>query len=85
MLSSVLSVPGADGGTGLRAARARGNVGGRPPVMDEEKIQMASRLKANSDSTVGEICDTLGISKSTFYRYVGPNGDVRKELNGESS
>ena len=70
---------------GLRAARARGNVGGRPPVMDENKIQMASHLKKNTDQAVGEICETLGISKSTFYRYVGPDGDIRKDVNGESS
>ena len=70
---------------GLRAARARGNAGGRPPVMDEKKIQLASHLKKSTDRAVGEICETLGISKSTFYRYVGPDGDIRKEASGESS
>ena len=38
---------------GLRAARARGSVGGRPPIMDENKVQMASHLKKNTDQAVG--------------------------------
>lgn len=39
---------------------------------------MAGRLTKNTDSSVGEICETLGISMSTFYHYVGPDREVRK-------
>ena len=41
--------------------------------------------KKSTDRAVGEVCDTLGISKSTFYRYVGPDGDIRKEAGSEVS
>lgn len=64
---------------GLRAARARGRVGGRPRTMSPEKVRMASRLMKDPDILVQEICETLVISRSTLYRYVDPNGNIRIE------
>ncbi len=56
---------------GLRSARARGRKGGRPPV-SEETIAMAQSLMANKDLSIKQICDRLGIAKSTLYKYVKP-------------
>jgi DNA invertase Pin-like site-specific DNA recombinase len=55
---------------GLKAARARGRMGGRPRKMTPEKIQQAKALGADHQITVGQICETLGISRDTYYRYV---------------
>jgi DNA invertase Pin-like site-specific DNA recombinase len=62
---------------GLRAARARGKLGGRPKGMTPEKVRMAARLMKDPDVSVKEVCQTLGVSRTTLYRYVSPNGDVR--------
>ena len=61
---------------GLVAARARGRTGGRPKVrafQDPRKLAAARRLYTEGKTSIGTICATFGISKSTFYRYVaGP-------------
>ncbi|MBW7883705.1 MAG: recombinase family protein [Caldilineaceae bacterium] len=62
---------------GLRAARARGRLGGRRRKMTPEKVKMASRLIQNKVISINEICKILGISRSTLYRYVGPDGSTR--------
>jgi DNA invertase Pin-like site-specific DNA recombinase len=55
---------------GLQAARARGKKGGRKRVMDDKKKAIALALRADPERPVSEICQTLGISRATFYRYV---------------
>jgi DNA invertase Pin-like site-specific DNA recombinase len=62
---------------GLRAARARGRLGGRPRRMTPEQVKMASHLMQDPAIDVKEIVRTLGVSRSTLYRYVGPNGAIR--------
>jgi len=54
---------------GLVAARARGRKGGRPKVMDARKVAMARALRADPNLSVAEICQQLGVSETTFYRY----------------
>jgi len=39
--------------------------------MDEKKRKMAIALRAGSTRSVQEICETLRISRATFYRYTG--------------
>lgn len=56
---------------GLAAARARGRKGGRPRGMDGKKRKIALTLYADKSRPVQEICQALGISRATFYRYVG--------------
>ena len=56
---------------GLAAARARGRSGGRPRAMDESKIKMARQLLRDPSVSVGEICRTLAVSRSTLYKYAG--------------
>jgi DNA invertase Pin-like site-specific DNA recombinase len=62
---------------GLRAARARGRLGGRPRRMTPEQVKMASHLMQDPAIDVKEIVRTLGVSRSTLYRYVGPTGAIR--------
>jgi len=62
---------------GLRAARARGRFGGRKRQMTPDKVKMASSLMKDPQVSVGEICNTLSVSRTTLYRYVGPQGEVR--------
>lgn len=57
---------------GLAAARARGRKGGRPKGVDEKKKASAIALKKDRTKTVAEICDIVGISKTTYYKYTSP-------------
>lgn len=63
---------------GLRAARARGRFGGRQRGMDAKKVKMAASLMKDKTVSVPEICQTLEVSRSTLYRYVGPGGEIRR-------
>ena len=63
---------------GLAAARARGRKGGRPPKMTKQKVKQASLLLSDPTTDVRAVCETLGVSKSTLYAYVGPKGEVRR-------
>lgn len=62
---------------GLAAARARGRLGGRPAKMTAKDIQVAAKLMVDPDVSIGDICRTLRISRTTLYRYVGPQGERR--------
>ena len=53
---------------GLAAARKRGRVGGRPKVITDPK---ATAIKAlvGQGLTSGEICESLGISRASYFRH----------------
>ncbi len=55
---------------GLRVARARGRLGGRPKALQEEKRQLAVQLYQEKKVAVKHICELMGISKPTLYAYV---------------
>lgn len=55
---------------GLQAARARGRKGGRPLSLDAKKRQLLYRLYDEKQHTVIELCQMLGISKTTLYAYL---------------
>jgi DNA invertase Pin-like site-specific DNA recombinase len=55
---------------GLAAARARGRVGGRPSVMNDQKIKLAKQLMANSSNNATDVAKTLGVSRATLYRHL---------------
>ena len=56
---------------GLAAARARGRVGGRPRKLPTDgKVALALRLAEDANHSIDDICSTLGISRSTLYRYI---------------
>jgi len=56
---------------GLEAARARGIEGGRPYKLNKEKRQLAVDLYHGKKHSIKQICETVGISKPTLYKYVG--------------
>src|SRR3954465_2219798 len=54
---------------GLAAARARGQLFGRPKVLSPRKVEQLRTLAKDERTTVREICQSLRISRATFYRY----------------
>lgn len=59
---------------GLEAARARGRLGGRKPILvTDPRVQTARTLHADRKMPVGDICTTLKISRATLYRYLAMN------------
>jgi len=54
---------------GLRAARARGSVGGRPRRMTAEKVSAAERLLRDGTSPK-DVAAIVGVSLPTVYRWV---------------
>lgn len=56
---------------GLEAARARGRTGGRRPTMTPEKLAVAREMYASKQHPVGVIARTVGVGKTTLYRYLG--------------
>ena len=63
---------------GLKAARARGRKGGRKFQLTKAQVRLAQAAMQNRDTSVGELCKELGITRPTLYRYVGPNGELRE-------
>ncbi|MER5357831.1 recombinase family protein [Streptomyces sp. NPDC002785] len=57
---------------GLDAARAQGRMGGRPAVMDADKLAAAKARKAKGES-VTVIAKALGVSRATLYRALSDN------------
>jgi DNA invertase Pin-like site-specific DNA recombinase len=61
---------------GLAAARARGKKGGRQKALDKEKTERLYKLydETNGDGSrkyaIKEICEMMGISRSSVYRYL---------------
>jgi DNA invertase Pin-like site-specific DNA recombinase len=55
---------------GLRAARVRGRLGGRPKALTASKQKRAVELYQEKRLVVKEICKMMGISKPTLYAYV---------------
>ena len=62
---------------GLESARARGRKGGRPPSMNRKKVGLAAKMLADPSISVGDVLDAVGVSKSTLYRHVAPDGTVQ--------
>ena len=56
---------------GLAAARTRGRLGGRPPINPADpRVVTAKRLHKDRSLSIDQICEMLGISRPTFYRYI---------------
>jgi len=54
---------------GLKAARARGRLGGRRPKLKPDQIETMKKMDEAGKLSVGEICRVFRISKPTFYAY----------------
>lgn len=55
---------------GLRAARERGRVGGRPPSLSAKDLQVAKAMLKDSDITVTAVAQRLNVATSTLYRHI---------------
>ncbi|QMT62084.1 recombinase family protein [Legionella sp. PC997] len=55
---------------GLEAARARGRNGGRPKKLNKDKSKLALQLYKEKKHSIKQICNLIGISKPTLYKYV---------------
>ena len=64
---------------GLIAARARGRVGGRRHTMTPAKVHLAKAAMGKPGTVVNDLCEELGISRQTLYRYVSPAGALRPD------
>ena len=70
---------------GLAVARARGRCGGRPRLKAAGARVLATKQLAGDKSLrIDDICRTLKISRSTYYRYLGmkpdkPSGKVTEQ------
>jgi len=62
---------------GLKAARARGKMGGRPPLLDNRQINRMIEMYNEQKNTVAEICKIYSISRPSFYNYLN---NRKKEL-----
>jgi DNA invertase Pin-like site-specific DNA recombinase len=66
--------------TGLRAARARGRMGGRPKLLDNRQTNRILELYDEGKSTVTEICKIFNISRPSFYNYLRNNPGRNKKV-----
>lgn len=55
---------------GLKAACARGKLGGRPKFLDGKQIQKLKDHYKKGELSVLEMCKLFSITKPTLYRYV---------------
>jgi DNA invertase Pin-like site-specific DNA recombinase len=62
---------------GLEAARVRGRKAVAKPVMDEKKPALASAMLKNREIPRKEVCEAVGVSRSTLYRHLEPDGSAR--------
>ncbi|MDN5247496.1 MAG: recombinase family protein [Candidatus Cardinium sp.] len=62
---------------GLAAARARGRKGGRKLAISKVQLSLAQAAMENKKTNVNDLCKELGISRTTLYRYLNPNGALR--------
>lgn len=67
---------------GLEAARARGRKGGRKHGLSKAQVRLAQAAMQSRDTKVSELCKELGITRVTLYRYISPDGTLRK--NGQA-
>jgi DNA invertase Pin-like site-specific DNA recombinase len=62
---------------GLAAASARGRIGGHPRTKaldDAKKVAIARSLYESKQHTIKQICQTVGVSRATLYRYLRTGG-----------
>ena len=59
---------------GLAAAQKRGRRGGRPPVMDENKIRNVEAMLKDTENYpfIGDVIDGISVGRTAFYRYFPP-------------
>lgn len=63
---------------GLASARVRGRVGGKKHALSKAQVHLAQAAMGKPETHVGVLCEELEITRSTLYRYVGPDGELRE-------
>lgn len=63
---------------GIESARARGRKGGRRFSLTKAQIRLAQAAMGKKETIVSELCKELGTNRATLYRYVSPDGSLRK-------
>lgn len=67
---------------GLQAARARGRKGGRPKsavLSDPKRLAMVLNLYKDKRNSIKDICRTVGVTRSTLYRYLRAASKTQKQ------
>jgi DNA invertase Pin-like site-specific DNA recombinase len=62
---------------GLEAARARGRVGGRPTVVNDDLLRAARDMLPNPEHSVTSIARLLGVSPGTLYNHIPDLKELR--------
>jgi transposase-like protein len=47
--------------------------------MTPAKVRLAAAAMGKPKTKIADLCDELGISSQTLYRYVSPTGDLRQD------
>lgn len=55
---------------GLDSARNKGRTGGRPKALTKDQEETIKALRQVDKLSVKQICDTIGVSRSVFYRCI---------------
>ncbi|WP_344791789.1 recombinase family protein, partial [Mycolicibacterium pallens] len=69
---------------GLAAARSRGRIGGRPKVLNNQRLEHAQELAA-AGMAVPDIADMLLVGRSTLYRALHEEKKGENEMTTASS
>jgi DNA invertase Pin-like site-specific DNA recombinase len=59
---------------GLAAAKAQGRTGGRPTVMDADKLA-AARARRKRGESPAKIARALGVSRASVYRHLAAESE----------
>lgn len=59
-------------------AHARKSSRGRHHALSADQVRWAQAEIVNPDSRVTHICETLGVGRTTLYRYISPDGGLRE-------
>ena len=63
---------------GLASARARGRKGGRKFALTKSQVRLAQAAMGKSETSISDLCRELKITRTTLYRYVGPQRQLRR-------
>jgi DNA invertase Pin-like site-specific DNA recombinase len=61
---------------GLDSAKHQGRTGGRPKALTDEKAEKIRAMRQVGTLSVKQICDSIGVSRSVFYRCINESVEV---------
>jgi len=65
---------------GLKAARARGRVGGRPKKLSDKQMNLLKTLHQDKDTSIADIMQKANLGIGTFYNYFQSKDDLLRSL-----